>query len=149
MVFKLFGSRHPERDQKFFAAHQANFDRKTVIFRLVEKNLRHPLNFWRHPKVPRHTVWKPLYHIGNYLAIIAVLDTKDTNENPLKDINSVNLWFFFTRVEIRPSGNDWSERHTVDRIVRQSSSLLDPLQNALCYSIVTRNCKRNLRSVRN
>jgi hypothetical protein len=25
------------------------------------------------------------------LAIIAILDTKDTNENPLKDINSVNL----------------------------------------------------------
>ncbi len=26
-----------------------------------KKNLRHPSIFWRHPKVPRHIVWKPLY----------------------------------------------------------------------------------------
>jgi hypothetical protein len=31
------------KDTKIF--YQTNFDRKTVIFRLVEKNLRHPLNF--------------------------------------------------------------------------------------------------------
>ncbi len=59
--FSNFLARGTLKETKNFSRHtQANFDRKTVIFRLVEKKLRHPLNFWRHPKVPRHTVRKPL-----------------------------------------------------------------------------------------
>jgi hypothetical protein len=44
--FSNFSARGTLKETKIFSRHtQANFDRKTVIFRLVEKNLRHPLNF--------------------------------------------------------------------------------------------------------
>ncbi len=51
--------------------NQPKFNRKTVIFCIVEKKkLRHPLDFWRHPKVSRHTVWKSLKYQIAYRKII-------------------------------------------------------------------------------
>jgi hypothetical protein len=44
--FSIFLTRGTLKETKIFSRHiQANFDRKILIFRLVEKNLRHPLYF--------------------------------------------------------------------------------------------------------
>jgi hypothetical protein len=44
--FSNFSARSTLKETKVFSRHtQTNFNRKTVIFRLVEKNLRHPSNF--------------------------------------------------------------------------------------------------------
>jgi hypothetical protein len=50
VVFKLFGSRHPERDQNFFAAHASKFRYKNCNISSCRKNFAAPFKFLTAPQ---------------------------------------------------------------------------------------------------